>query len=100
VPNSVIQPSLGRPLSGGAANVNVNLLNPGQMYGDRINQLDLRFGKILRFGRTRTIVGVDIYNITNSSVTLTYNNTYGTTWLRPTAFMPARWVKITGQLDF
>jgi Carboxypeptidase regulatory-like domain len=100
VPNSVIQPSLGRPLSGGAANVNVNLLNPGQMYGDRINQLDMRFGKILRFGRTRTIVGVDIYNITNSSVTLTYNNTYGTTWLRPTAFMPARWVKITGQLDF
>jgi hypothetical protein len=100
VPNSVIQPSLGRPLSGGAANTNVNLLNPGQMYGDRINQLDVRFGKILRFGRTRTIVGVDIYNITNSSVTLTYNNTYGTTWLRPTAFMPARWVKITGQLDF
>jgi len=100
VPNSVIQPSLGRPLSGGAANTNVNLLNPGQMYGDRINQLDLRFGKILRFGRTRTIVGVDIYNITNSSVTLTYNNTYGTTWLRPTAFMPARWVKITGQLNF
>jgi hypothetical protein len=100
VPNSVIQPSLGRPLSGGVANVNVNLLNPGQIYGDRINQLDLRFGKILRFGRTRTIVGVDIYNITNSSVTLTYNNTYGTTWLRPTTFMPARWVKITGQLDF
>jgi carboxypeptidase family protein len=100
VPNSVIQPSLGRPLSGGAANVNVNLLNPGQMYGDRINQLDVRFGKILQFGRTRTIVGVDIYNITNSSVTLTYNNTYGTTWLRPTAFMPARWVKITGQLNF
>ena len=100
VPNAVIQPSLGRPLSGGAANVTVNLLNPGQMYGDRINQLDVRFAKILRFGRTRTIVGVDIYNIANSSVTLTYNNTYGSTWLRPTAFMPARWVKVTGQLDF
>ena len=100
VPNAVIQPSLGRPLSGGAANMTVNLLNPGQMYGDRINQLDVRFGKILRFGRKRTIVGVDIYNITNSSVTLTYNNTYGTTWLRPTAFIPARWVKVTGQLNF
>jgi hypothetical protein len=33
-------------------------------------------------------------------VTLTYNSTYGTTWLRPTAFMPARWVKLTGQLNF
>jgi hypothetical protein len=100
VPNAVIQPSLGRPLSGGAANMTVNLLNPGQMYGDRINQLDVRFGKILRFGQTRIIAGVDIYNITNSSVTLTYNNTYGTTWLRPTAFIPARWVKVTGQLNF
>src|SRR5688572_2635729 len=100
VPSAVIQPSLGRPLSGGAANVTVNLLNPGQMYGDRVNQLDVRFGKVLRFGRTRTIVGVDIYNITNSSVTLTYNNTYGSTWLRPNSFMPARWVKVTGQLNF
>jgi hypothetical protein len=100
VPNAVIQPSLGRPLAGGAANVTVNVLNPGQMYGDRVNQLDVRFGKILRYGRTRTIVGVDIYNITNSSVTLTYNNTYGTTWLRPNSFMPARWVKVTGQLNF
>ncbi len=100
MPNALIQPSLGRPLSGGAANVTVNLLNPGQMYGDRVSQLDVRFGKILRFGRTRTIVGVDIYNITNSSVTLTYNNTYGSTWLRPNSFMPARWVKVTGQLNF
>jgi hypothetical protein len=70
------------------------------MYGDRINQLDLRVGKILRFGKTRTIVGVDIYNITNSSVTLTYNSTYGSTWLRPNSFMPARWVKVTGQFSF
>jgi hypothetical protein len=100
VPNAVIQPSLGRPLSGGAANLTVNLLNPGQMYGDRINQLDLRVAKILRFGKTSTNIGVDIYNVTNSSVTLTYNSTYGSTWLRPTSFMPARWVKVTGQFTF
>jgi hypothetical protein len=100
VPNGVIQPSLGRPLAGGAANVTVNLLNPGQMYGDRINQLDVRFAKILRFGRTSTTIGIDIYNVSNSSVTLTYNSTYGSTWLRPNSFMPARWVKLTGQFSF
>ena len=101
VPSAVVAQSLGRPLSGGRANVTINLLDPGQMYGDRVSQLDLRVAKILRFSRaTRATIGVDIYNVTNSSVPLTYNGTYGATWLRPTSFMPARFVKLTGQFNF
>jgi len=100
VPNAMIQPSLGRPLSGGAANVTINLLNPGQMYGDRVNELDLRIAKVVRFRKTNTNIGLDIYNVTNSSVTLTYNSTYGTTWLRPTSFIAARWFKVTAQINF
>jgi hypothetical protein len=100
VPTAVVAQTLGRPLSGRRANVGVNLLNPGQMYGDRVSQLDLRVAKVLRFGRTRTTVGLDIYNVTNSSVTLTYNGTFGSSWLRPNSFMPARFVKVTGQISF
>ena len=76
VPNSLIAPQLGRPLSGGAANATVNLVVPGVLYGDRVHEVDMRFGKILRFGKTRANVGVDIYNLLNSDAILSYNQSF------------------------
>ena len=46
--NAVIAPSLGRPLSGGAANVTVNLLAAGEQYDKRTHQMDLRFSRTFR----------------------------------------------------
>jgi hypothetical protein len=100
VPTAVVAQTLGRPLAGGDANVSINLLNPGQMYGDRINQLDFRVAKVLRFGRTRANVGLDLFNALNAAPVLTYNNTYGATWLRPQSVLAARFVKISTQIDF
>ena len=64
--NALVAPSLGRSLSGNAANVNVALVEPGTMYGDRLNQVDLRVGKILKFGKTRTAVNLDLFNALQS----------------------------------
>jgi hypothetical protein len=97
--NAVVGPSLGRSLSGGA-NVTVNVLAPGTLYGDRINQLDFRVAKILKFGRTRAQVGVDLYNALNSSAVQTYNQTLGPAYLTPTLVLPARFAKISAQIDF
>ena len=103
VPNAAIAPSLGRNLSNGAPFASVNLIEPGTLYGDRVNEFDLRFAKILKFGRTRTNVGIDIYNILNSNAVLTYNQTYApttTTWLTPTSVLQPRFFKISAQIDF
>src|SRR5206468_9669424 len=76
VPNAVCQPILGRPYALAAANATVNLVQPGTRYGDRVNEIDIRFANILRYARTRTNVGVDVYNILNSSPVLTYNQNF------------------------
>ena len=53
---------------------------------------------MLRFGRTRTNVGVDFYNVLNSDPALTYSA--ATAWPRPTAVLQPRFAKISAQIDF
>jgi hypothetical protein len=100
VPTAVAAQTLGRPLSGNVATQNVNILLPGELYGDRVNQVDLRVTKILRFGRTRTNVGFDLYNLFNANPGLTFNQTFGTAWLRPTSILQPRFVRFNATIDF
>jgi hypothetical protein len=102
VPSAVVAQSLGRPPAGNVPNVTVNLLEPGELYGDRIGQLDLRVAKILRYGRTRTTVGLDIYNALNASTVLVYNSTFvpGGTWQQPRSIITGRLIRIGGEMSF
>ena len=79
------------------------MIEPGREYGPGLNQVDLRFGKILRFAGTRTTLNFDLYNATNSNTVLTHSNTYSptaTTWLQPQAVLTARFFKFSAQFDF
>jgi hypothetical protein len=103
-----IQPSLGRPLSGGIATVNVNVVPPFSQFGDRLNQVDLRGGKIFRMGRKRIQANLDLYNLFNASSVVNYTATYGTfgsatagsIFRQPTQILDGRLVKFSFQLDF
>jgi len=104
VPNSAVQPSLGRPLSGGAQNVTVNLVAPGTLYGDRLNQVDLRVGKRFVQGPVRATLNVDVYNLFNASTILgenpTYVNASATGWRVPNNIIQGRFAKLGLQIDF
>jgi hypothetical protein len=93
--------TLGRPLSGGAANMTVGISPPPETTGylARRNELDIRLGKVLRAGRTRSVVSVDIFNALNSDAPLTVNQIF-TAWLAPTEILNARMAKISFQFDF
>jgi len=100
-PNSAT--TLGRPFAGASQTVTVNLIEPGTIYGDRVNQFDIRVGKNLRFGRTRSNIGVDITNVLNANPVLTYNQAFSpttTTWLRPNSVLQPRFLKFSAQFNF
>jgi hypothetical protein len=104
IPNAEVRASLGRDLSANAANVTVNLVKPGTTYGERRNQLDLRFTKLFRLNRLRAGANLELYNAFNTNVVLTESATYRDTalagWRVPLSIVPPRFVKLSVQLDF
>ena len=84
-------------------NVTVNLIEPGTLYGDRVNQLDFRVAKLLKIAGTRTRISVDLFNALNSAAVITYNQTYSpesSAWLTPTSVLAARVARIGATFEF
>ena len=91
------------PFAPGVPNQTVNLLLPSSLFGDRVNSVDMRFGKILRFGGTRANIAMDLYNMFNSNVGTAFNQGFGAngaTWLRPTAVLNPRFARFNVTFDF
>ena len=91
--------TLGRALAGGAPNIPIDIVAPYTVFLPRRNELDMRFGKVLRAGRTKSIVSVDVYNFLNTDVPVNANQNYAV-WMRPTAILNARQVKFSVQFDY
>jgi hypothetical protein len=78
----------------------VNLIEPGTSYGDRLNQLDLRFTKIFTVGNGKLDASVDLYNALNSDAIITQQNVFGAAWTRPLSVIQPRFVKFSARWDF
>ncbi len=97
--NAVVSPSLGRPLSGNAANTTVNLVEPGTAYGDRVNQIDMRVAKLLRFAGTRASAQIDFFNLFNVNPVRVENFNFAS-YRQVNSLASGRVAKISFQLDF
>jgi len=113
VPNSVIAAALGHLPPGATATGTTNIPlgdNEHRIYADnRRTQIDMRIAKIVRFGRTRTDIGVDINNLTNTNFAVGYNNTYiyatdntprPSGWGSPTSITNPRFVRLNFTVNF
>ena len=93
------QTTLGRSLSLGTAAA--PLISPGTEYADRMNQVDVRLSKSLRFGsRGKVQATMSVFNLLNANSTLVWNTTYGPNWLTPSLILQGRLVKFGAQFDF
>jgi hypothetical protein len=99
--NRVDLTTLGRPFTN--AQANVNLIEPGSLYGDRLNQIDLRLTKIVNVGRGRLDLNVDFYNAFNSDAIITESGSFAVApvaWRQPLTVIQPRFVKFAARWDF
>ena len=87
-----------------ASTTTINLFDTNEAFYPQLNVVDLRLAKIVRFGRMRANLGVDVYNLLNANTGQTYNGTYTLAnperWGTPTLILPARFAKLGVQIDF
>ena len=101
---------LGRLPAGSAAAGTTSIAiddNQHQIWDDhRRAQIDMRFAKIIRFGRTRTDVGIDLGNLLNANYPTSWDNTYqltspnGGSWNNPPAVYRPRFARLNFTVNF
>ncbi|HXH24237.1 MAG TPA: TonB-dependent receptor [Vicinamibacterales bacterium] len=113
VPNAAIAAALGH-LPPGATPTGFTMIpltdNEHRVWADeRRTQVDMRFAKILRFGRTRTDIGVDLQNLFNTNYATGYNTTYlfgvdetprPAGWGTPVSIYTPRFVRLNFTVNF
>ena len=99
IPPAEAAAALGRPTS--IQGPRLNILPPGTVFGDRLNQLDLRFAKLFDFGVGGNVrASFDIYNLFNANAVSREVAAFGADYLRPIGLQPGRLAKISFQLNF
>ncbi len=88
----------------GAATTTVNLVEPGTLFLDRQNRLDMRIGKAWRFSGKMIQPFAEIFNVLNAGTVTRVNETFAASgtnlWLTPQAIMDGRYLRFGVQMNF
>ena len=97
----------GRPIIGstaGAASTVINLVQPGTVFLDTAQRLDMRLGKTFRVQSYKIQGFMDIFNVANRGTVTRVNETYAASgtnlWLNPTGIIDGRYIRFGMQMNF
>jgi hypothetical protein len=76
------------------------LTEPGSLYGERWDQLDVNFKKNIRYGSKVHTFQIDIFNVFNNNSIRSMTDAVGTSLGQVTAIMPGRFPRIAYQFKF
>jgi hypothetical protein len=113
VPNSVVAAALGHlpPGATPTGNTTIQLAdNEHRVFShERRTRIDMRFAKVVRYGRTRADVGVDLNNLLNTNYATGFATTYiyntdntprPSGWGTPTSIYNPRFVRLNFTVNF
>lgn len=104
IPTPLAAAALGRTPT--LTSITANVVEPGTSYGDRLNQLDLRVGKILNFGGAVFGDGIElgaffeVYNMFNANAVSRERYGIAANYLRPIGLQSGRLFKAAFQFNF
>ena len=82
------------------SSVTVPLNQPGTSYLPRLNQLDLKFSKSIKYRAMRFQPELGIFNAANSATYLSQNNAFGAALDRVQSVLDGRVVRVGVQVGF
>lgn len=82
------------------SSVTETLNTPGTLYYPRLNQLDLKFSKAIKYGMTKIEPQIGIFNALNAATILSQNNTFGPSLNQVQQILDGRVVRFGVQIDF
>ena len=83
-----------------SAPVTVPIIAPGTSYLERWNQVDVHVTREIKAGRLAVRPTLEVFNLTNSSVVLGQNQTFGSALGRPASTLQGRLMKLSAMVKF